>query len=171
MAQSNFGFHRKFDSYTTRDWFDRCVGKWTSRRRYIFNMKTMEPQNYVTNFEIKAGEPWKRLGDNDGDVIDYNNQWIVTWTGETEGEMVLTLSDYGTTLSRSRDYFGKGAHDARIKVIDKDCIVLHTAYSGMKFREEIRFLANDTLRLRQTIGYDENTGEPRLVGQYYEVRI
>ena len=164
MAQSNFGF-TPFDvndhemerivTTTTREWLDRCIGKWTSRRRYIFNMKTMEPQNFVTNFEIKAAD----------------KGWTVNWTGETEGEMVLTLSEDCKTLSRSRDYFGKGAHDASIDVIDPDCIVLHTAYSGMKFREEIRFLANDTLRLRQTIGYDENTGEPRLVGQYYEVRI
>ena len=156
MAQSNFGFHRDIDDYTTREWLDRCAGKWTSRRRYIFNMKTMEPQNYVTNFEIKAGE---------------DASWVVNWTGETEGEMVLTLSDDSKTLSRSRDYFGKGAHDARIEVIDKDCIVLHTAYGGVRYREEVRLLHDDCIRLRQTVGFSETTGEPTLVGQYWEIRI
>lgn len=156
MAQSNFGFYHEIKNNTTHQWLDRCVGKWTSRRRYIFNMRTMEPQNFVTNFEIKAGE---------------GASWVVNWTGETEGEMVLKLSSDRKTLSRSRDYFGKGAHDARIEVIDRDCIVLHTAYSGMRFREEIRFLGNDTHRLRQTIGYDEVTGAVKLLGQYAEFRI
>ena len=57
-----------------------------------------------------------------------------------------------------------------IRLIDADTIVLSTQYSGMKFREEIRLLNGDNLRLRQTVGYDDSIGEVRLVGQYYEER-
>jgi len=140
---------------TFQQWFDRTCGTWTSERRYIFNMKTMKPTNLTTNFTIDPGER--------------GNQYVVNWQGQTSGTMELTLE--GGLLHRSRDYFGEGAHTSSLQQIDDDTIVLHTQYDGMKFREEIRFLAEDTLRLRQTIGYDEVTGVPKLVGQYYETRI
>ena len=140
---------------TFQKWFDRTCGTWTSERRYIFNMKTMKPTNLTTKFTIDPGER--------------GNQYVVNWQGQTSGTMELTLE--GDLLHRSRDYFGEGAHASRLERIDGDTIVLHTQYDGMKFREEIRLLAEDTLRLRQTIGYDEVTGAPKLVGQYYETRI
>ena len=136
-------------------WFDRTCGSWTSERRYIFNMKTMKPTNLTTNFSINHGER--------------GNEYVVEWTGQTKGTMELILE--GNNLHRSRDYFGDGSHTSKIEMIDDDTIVLRTQYDGMKFREEIRMLASDTLRLRQTIGYDEVTGVPRLVGQYYETRV
>ena len=135
-------------------WFDRTCGTWTSERRYIFNMKTMKPTNLTTNFTIDPGE----LG----------NEYVVQWQGQTSGTMELRLK--GDTLHRSRDYFGEGSHSSQVEMIDDDTIVLRTQYDGLKFREEIRLLAADTIRLRQTIGYDENTGAPKLVGQYYETR-
>jgi len=140
---------------TFQKWFDRTCGTWTSERRYIFNMKTMKPTNLTTKFTIDPGER--------------GNQYVVNWQGQTIGTMELTLE--GGLLHRSRDYFGEGAHTSCLQQIDDDTIVLHTQYDGMKFREEIRLLAEDTLRLRQTIGYDEVTGVPKLVGQYYETRI
>ena len=140
---------------TFQQWFDRTCGTWTSERRYIFNMKTMKPTNLTTKFTIDPGER--------------GNQYVVNWQGQTSGTMELTLE--GDQLHRSRDYFGEGAHTSRLERIDDDTIVLRTQYDGMKFREEIRLLAEDTIRLRQTVGFDENTGVPKLVGQYWEVRI
>ena len=137
------------------NWFDRTCGTWTSERRYIFNMKTMKPANMTTNFTIEGGE----LG----------NQYVVNWTGQTSGTMELTLD--GDQLHRSRDYFGEGAHTSQLEQIDEDTIVLRTQYDGLKFREEIRLLAEDTIRLRQTIGFDENTGAPKILGQYFERRV
>ncbi len=137
------------------NWFDRTVGDWSSERRYIFNMKTMKPTNLTTKFSIEHGsEP---------------SQYLVNWTGQTSGTMDLTV-DNGV-LKRSRDYFGEGRHDSCLSLIDPDTIVLHTQYDGLIFREEIRLLFNDTVRLRQTIGTCETTGEVRIVGQYYETRI
>lgn len=135
-------------------WFDRTQGTWSSERRYIFNMKTMKPSNMTTKFTIDPGER--------------GNQYVVNWQGNTSGTMELTLED--NKLHRSRDYFGEGAHTSTVEAIDDDAIVLRTQYDGLKFREEIRLLAADTIRLRQTIGYDEKTGAPRIVGQYYEAR-
>ena len=135
-------------------WFDRTQGTWSSERRYIFNMKTMKPSNMTTKFTIDPGER--------------GNQYVVNWQGNTSGTMELTLE--GNNLHRSRDYFGDGAHTSAVEAIDDDAIVLRTQYDGLKFREEIRLLAADTIRLRQTIGYDENTGVPKIVGQYYETR-
>lgn len=96
------------------------------------------------------------------------NQFIVEWTGQTEGVMELEL--IGSRLHRSRDYFGEEAHHSDIEMIDKDTMVLRTEYSGMKIREEIRMLESDSIRLRQTVGIDDQTGKVRLVGQYYEER-
>jgi len=140
---------------TFQKWFDRTCGTWTSERRYIFNMKTMKPTNLTTKFTIDPGER--------------GNQYVINWQGQTSGTMEVTLE--GGLLHRSRDYFGEGAHTSCLQRIDDDTIALYTQYDGMKFREEIRLLAEDTLRLRQTIGYDEVTGVPKLVGQYYETRI
>lgn len=103
------------------------------------------------------------------DEGERGNQFVVQWQGNTSGTMELELN--GTTLSRSRDYFGDGAHSSEVEVIDRDTIVLHTEYDGMKVREEIRMLLDDTMRLRQTVGVDKKTLQTRLVGQYYEQRI
>lgn len=149
MAQSNFEFHRDHS-----DWFDRCAGSWTSHRRYVFNMEKMDPVNLVTEFTIEKCEEF--------------GEYIVTWTGQTSGKMELRL--VGETLHRSRDYFGDGANSSRVQRIDEDAIALFTSYDGLRFREEVRLLNADQLRLRQTIGYDIKTDEPRLVGQYYEIR-
>ena len=135
-------------------WFRRTCGTWTSERRYLFAPK-MKPVNMTTTFSVDEGER--------------GNQFVVQWQGNTSGTMELELN--GTTLSRSRDYFGDGAHSSEVEVIDRDTIVLHTEYDGMKVREEIRMLLDDTMRLRQTVGVDKKTLQTRLVGQYYEQRI
>ena len=132
----------------------RTCGTWNSERRYLFAPK-MKPANMTTKFTVDEGER--------------GNQFVINWQGQTSGTMELELN--GDTLSRSRDYFGEGAHASQVETIDQDTIVLRTAYDGMKIREEIRLLESDTIRLRQTVGVSEETGKVVLVGQYYEHRI
>jgi hypothetical protein len=135
-------------------WFRRSVGSWTSHRRYLFAPK-MKPTNMVTDFTVTEG---KR-----------GNQFVVEWTGNTSGTMEVELN--GLMLGRSRDYFGEENHSSEVEVVDWDCIVLRTEYDGMKIREEIRLLNDDTVRLRQTIGTCNRTGAVRLLGQYAEFRL
>jgi len=103
------------------------------------------------------------------DTGEEPGQFIVTWKGNTSGEMKLTLE--GDVLHRSRDYFGKGAHSSVVSMVDDDTIVLRTEYDGLKFREEIRFMMDDSVRLRQTVGVDAETGKTQIVGQYFETRL
>lgn len=137
------------------NWFDRTCGTWRSERRYLFNMETLKPTNLTTNMVISPGER--------------SNQYVIQWQGRTSGTMELEIGD--GFVSRSRDYFGEGAHDSLFRMIDEDCIVLTTEYDGIKFREEVRLLAADTVRLRQAIGCNKETGVPVLCGQYYETRL
>ena len=132
----------------------RTCGKWTSERRYLFAPK-FKPVNLVTEFEFAES--------------DLGNNFLVTWTGQTSGEMQLTLD--GDTLHRSRDYFGDGANSSKVQVVDEDCIVMRTQYDGTRFREEIRMVEEDMFRLRQTIGFNIETGQLVLVGQYVERRV
>lgn len=135
-------------------WFRRCVGSWTSERRYLFAPK-LKPTNMTTVFTVEEG----LMG----------NQFVIQWQGNTSGTMEVELN--GLVLGRSRDYFGEEAHSSAVEVLDNDCIVLRTEYDGMKVREEIRLLNDDCVRLRQTIGTDNKTGAVRLVGQYFEARL
>ena len=138
---------------TALKWLRRTTGCWTSERRYLFAPK-MKAVNMTTKFTVGLGER--------------GNQFIVEWTGQTEGVMELEL--IGSRLHRSRDYFGEEAHHSDIEMIDEDTMVLRTEYSGMRIREEIRMLESDSIRLRQTIGIDKDTGKVRLIGQYAEER-
>ena len=139
-----------------KPWFDRCIGDWTSQRRYIFNMKTKKPTNLTTDFSILESnvEEW-----------DYS----VIWTGQTKGTMYLKVD--GDQLHRNIGYFTDEPTSSLLHKVDYDTVAFYTKYDGMRFREEIRLLHGDNLRLRQTIGYNLGTGEPTLVGQYYEERI
>lgn len=142
-------------SHKAFKWFDRTCGTWKSERRYLFDMKTLKPTNLTTNMVIDHGER--------------SNQYVIQWQGRTNGTMEIEVGD--GFIHRSRDYFGDEAHDSQYEMVDDDCIVFKTQYNGMKFREEIRLLAADTVRLRQTIGYNEETGAPVLCGQYFEQRV
>ena len=138
---------------TARNFLRRTCGDWTSERRYLFAPK-FKPVNMTTKFSITELT---------GDVFQ------VVWEGNTTGTMELTLD--GSTLHRSRDYFGEGANSSEVEVIDQDCIVLRTAYDGTRFREEVRMIEEDMFRLRQTVGYNVETGQLVLAGQYFESRI
>lgn len=138
---------------TARNFLRRTCGSWTSERRYLFAPK-FKPVNMTTKFSITELT---------GDVFQ------VVWEGNTSGTMELTLN--GNTLHRSRDYFGEGANSSAVEVVDQDCIVLRTEYDGTRFREEVRLLEEDMFRLRQTVGYNVETGQLVLCGQYFENRI
>ena len=137
-----------------KHWMDRGIGRWLSRRRYLMG-KHLNSGEYTTEFETES------LGD---------QEYRITWSGVTDGEMDLEL--VGNKLNRSRSYFGPedGTTYQTMYWIDPDTVVFHTAYDGDAYREEIRYLDNDT-RLRQTVGRDQETNTVTLVGQYYEVRI
>ena len=139
---------------TALQFLRRTCGKWTSERRYLFAPK-FKPVNLVTEFEMAE--------------LDLGNNFLVTWTGQTSGEMKLTLEGY--MLHRSRDYFGDGANASIVEVVDRDCIVMRTAYDGCRFREEVRLIEEDCYRLRQTVGYSQETGQLVLAGQYFETRL
>lgn len=139
---------------TALQFLRRTCGKWTSERRYLFAPK-LKPVNLVTEFEFAE--------------LDLGNNFLVTWNGQTSGEMQLTLE--GDILHRSRDYFGDGANSSKVQVIDQDCIVMRTEYDGTRFREEVRLIEEDCYRLRQTVGYSLETGQLVLAGQYFETRI
>ena len=138
---------------TALQFLRRTCGKWSSERRYLFAPK-LKPVNMTTEFTLSEGN---------------NGKFIVDWKGQTEGQMILTLD--GDTLHRSRDYFGDGANSSKIQVIDQDCIVMRTEYDGTRFREEVRLIEEDMFRLRQTVGYNVETGQLVLAGQYFERRL
>jgi hypothetical protein len=139
------------DHNARRDsWFDRCAGDWRSDRRYLY-FGASEPKvvNLVTHFSVERTEGGHR----------------VTWTGQTNGVMNLTID--GDKLRRDIGYFTDEATTSLMQVLDEDTIVFRTSYGGADYREEIRFLSDD-LRLRQTVGMKGD----RLVlsGQYTETR-
>ena len=132
---------------------DRSVGSWISYRRYLFGAKRTSG-DYVTTFDIES------TGD---------KEYKITWVGKTEGEMDLIVD--GDELKRSRTYFGPddGSTYQKMFWIDGDTVVFRTGYDGTNYREEIRFL-DDNTRLRQTVGRNVVTGDITLVGQYFEER-
>lgn len=134
------------------NWLNRRCGQWRSERRYLFGPNA-QPVNYTTMMDIYPG--------------DRGNEFVIKWTGKTEGEMRVALD--GNMLTRDRDYFGDDAHDSQVEMIDEDTIVFYTSYGGVNYREEIRFLSHDQYCLRQTFGTD-SAGVMKLVGQYVEFR-
>ena len=130
---------------------DRSVGSWISYRRYLFGAKRTSG-DYITTFDIDSTE---------------DNTYSIAWSGKTEG--VMEVEVVGDELKRSRSYFSDEETYQRMFWIDADTVVFRTAYDGTSYREEIRFL-DDNTRLRQTVGRDEETGSITLVGQYFEER-
>tara|TARA_Y100000766_G_C18683034_1_gene495674 strand:- start:52 stop:390 length:339 start_codon:yes stop_codon:yes gene_type:complete len=111
----------------------------------------MKDDTYTTEFTIKT----------EGDNVN------ISWDGDaSSGEMNLVVD--GDVLHRDIGYFSDDPNDSKLERVDEDTVVLHSAYDGMEFREEIRLIDEDKRRLRQTIGYRK--GRPFLVGQYYEVK-
>jgi len=148
-----------------RNFLRRTAGEWVSHRRYLYTESGVI-DNSRSKLEVEI------LSDT-GDVVRSRLAWktsdVHTEKLISEGEMI-TETD-GEVLKRDIGYMTKDETECNIHMIDDDCVVLNTAYSGMKFREEIRLLDGDTIRLRQTVGKKDSTGQVFLVGQYYEVRV
>ena len=133
------------------DWFERCVGDWTSHRRYLYG-KELTEDCLVTKFDIvKTGD----------------NTFKLSWGSDRNtGEMNFTIED--DVCHRDIGYYTSAPTDSKIDRIDEDTICFNTSYGGTDYREEIRLLDNDNIRLRQTVGW--RNGKVNVVGQYYEVK-
>ena len=133
-------------------WFERSNGDWTSSRRYLYGAKR-KANNYNTEFTVTA----------EGNNVN------VTWDGEaSDGVMNLTIE--GDLLRRDVGYFTSDPTDSKMTMVDEDTVVFETSYDGTSYREEIRLLFDDDVRLRQTVATDE-AGKITLVGQYFEERV
>ena len=145
------------------NWFNRCIGKWTSHRRYLMGPKR-SIDNLVTDFEIVERPFDEETG--------FDN-WAVLWQSDrNEGEMGIVLNENAGEVYRSRNYFDNGEGSVtKLERVDEDTVVFYSAYGGMEYREEIRFLQNDKYRLRQTVGYKEGTDIAIVIGQYWEERV
>lgn len=140
----------------------RCAGKWTSQRRYLYPKKDI-----VKNLSSELSVEFL---DKEGSDFQANLAWKTTSLESSEvvseGEM-LTESRDGK-LYRNVGYMTEDETVCDVHMVDSDCVVFTTEYSGMEFREEIRLIGDD-VRLRQTLGTRD--GETFLVGQYFETRI
>ena len=142
-------------NYSFQDWFNRTTGQWVSERSYFFNMETKKPTTMTTSFSI-------------GVLTEGEWDYQVIWTGQTEG--VMNLSVRGNELHRDIGYFTSSPTISTMSMVDKDTLVMSTAYDGKHFRESVRLLDNDNLRLRQTVGTSEATGQVVIIGSYVEFR-
>lgn len=132
-------------------WFDRCVGKWESQRRYLYNGND-KPDNITTHFEIKSTD--------DGYAVHWGSD-------RNTGEMNFVIE--GDVLKRDIGYYTNDPTSSKMTLIDGDTVVFQTTYGGVSYREEIRLLHNDTIRLRQTVGFKGD--KVNVVGQYYETKV
>lgn len=146
-----------------RTFMQRSEGDWVSSRRYIYNAdkKVSRIVNYETHFTVSY----------DGDYA-----WRNTWKSYVDGEEdpssegVMKMHVHDGMISRDRAYMSNYPDQQLIEIIDADCLVFRSAYSGMTFREEIRLCEDDNVRLRQTYGKKDESNEVFLIGQYYEKR-
>jgi hypothetical protein len=157
--------YERFMSEKFKNFMSRCIGTWDSNRRYYYP-KPNKSQLLTSNLSIQEVEDYP-------EYFLYKLSWD-TKDSETkepvsDGEMLV--KGYQLTLERDVGYFTEEPTVCNVEVVDDDCIVLRTAYSGMNFREEIRLLEDDTIRLRQTLGFKDGSNKPFLYGSYLEERI
>ena len=133
-------------------WFERCVGSWESHRRYLYGTN-LAVDNIVTTFSI--------------DKTD-TNKYKLSWASDRNtGEMNFNL--VGDECQRDIGYYTSDPTTSKMVMIDDDTIVFSTSYGGIDYREEIRLLHDDDMRLRQTVGFKD--GVVNVVGQYFEQRL
>jgi len=138
---------------TFSKWFERSNGNWTSSRRYLYGPKR-KADTYTTNFSVNT----------EGDEV------AISWEGDvSDGDMNMAID--GDLLKRDRGYFSDDPTNSHMTRVDDDTVVFVTSYDGVTYREEIRLLANDTYRLRQTVATKDDTNEVIIVGQYFEERV
>ena len=141
MKQTNF-----------TEWFFRSNGDWASSRRYLYGPKR-KADNYNTQFTVNTE----------------GNRVFISWAGDkSEGKMNLTLED--NLAKRDVGYFTDDPNVSEMTMIDDDTVVFVTSYDGTTYREEIRLLFDDSVRLRQTVA-TKDSGEVTIVGQYFVERM
>lgn len=146
-----------------RNFMKRSAGEWNSQRRYLYP-KTNQINNLRSDLVVEFSNE-----------NEENFQVNLSWKTHNDKNKVVshgTMITIGTEeeLQRSVGYMTEDATVCSVKMIDDDCVVFETSYSKMRFREEIRLLENDTIRLRQTLGFEDGKEEPFLCGQYFETR-
>lgn len=146
-----------------REFMRRTAGNWKSNRRYIYldnnkisNLCSDLTVDFVeeSNEDFQVNLSWKTSNE--------KNKLV------SEGTMITVGNE--TELKRNVGYMTSDATVCSVNMIDNDCVVFNTEYNGMRFREEIRLVENDSIRLRQTLGF-RNEKELFLVGQYLENRV
>ena len=146
-----------------RNFMKRSSGKWNSQRRYIYTDK-----NVISNLKSDLSVDFVREDDNEFQVdlkwktFDEKGKVI------SKGEMITIGNE--EELKRNVAYMSEEPTLCKVNMVDDDCVVFDTTYSGMRFREEIRLVENDTIRLRQTLGWKKDNKTPFLCGQYLEQR-
>ena len=132
-------------------WFKRSNGNWKSSRRYLYGPKR-KADNYNTEFSVNA----------EGPLVN------VSWDGDASaGDMKMVID--GDVLKRDVGYFTDQPTNSDLTLVDDDTLVMVTTYDGTTYREEIRMLFEDSVRLRQTVA---TSGDKiTLVGQYFEERV
>lgn len=147
-------------------WLARTLGEWSSERRYVYYTPNGPVNQIITTyFELtnpvdeKYRVVWESYPHKDGKPA------VRAMTGE------MNLLLYGDELQRDIGYFTKAETYQHLTRIDDDTVVFRTAYDGQRYREEIRLLENDTVRLRQTIGHEIDTNRMVLAGQYIETLL
>ena len=146
-------------------WLARTLGEWTSERRYVY-FTPNGPVNQIITTHFDLTNP-------------QDNRFTVKWESYPHkdgrpaakamtGEMNLILD--GHELQRDIGYFTDAETYQAMTFVDEDTVVFRTAYDGQRYREEIRILEDDNLRLRQTVAHEIDTNRLVLAGQYIETR-
>lgn len=148
-----------------REFMRRSAGSWNSQRRYIY---TNQSPPKIVNYESDLSVSFVK---EDEETFQVDLSWVTSdrdGKGISSGTMITIGDEF--VLQRNVGYMSDEPTSCGVEMIDNDCVVLTTEYSGMRFREEIRLLNGDAIRLRQTLGWKQGQTDPFLCGQYFEER-
>jgi hypothetical protein len=154
-----------------KEWFDRTEGHWLSERRYIFNSRPSMMTSRIYTGPLEE-ERVSLIPDTFNADLFLKFKWTTTHYDTLKevsgGEMLVGVNTTDHTIYRSVGYMTDKPTVTNVTMVDDDTVVLITEYDNQQFREEIRLLHNDTVRLRQTVGFSGD--RVTVVGQYYETR-
>jgi len=146
-----------------RNFMKRSAGEWDSQRRYFYP-KSNQLSNLRSDLIVEF-------------ISENEEQFQVDLSWKTRDQKDKVVSEGKMTtigneeeLKRSVGYMTEQPTVCSVHMVDDDCVIFETHYSKMRFREEIRLVQNDTIRLRQTLGFEDNCTTPFLCGQYMETR-
>lgn len=141
------------------DWFKRSEGQWVSNRRYYYESSG---KNQLVKSDLAV-----QLSESESKEFKVKLIWDSTGDVSSQGEMLCEFDSDSYILHRNIGYMTSDPTESHVTMLDEDTILFKTEYDGMVFREEIRLIDED-IRLRQTLGWKNNT--VMLAGQYYEKR-